>query len=290
MEILDTAVGAGVTFLDTADVYGGGRSEELIGRFLAGRGEDLFVGTKLGRGGMYPDGYSEAGVRAATEASLGRLGVDSLDLTQLHCVPHEVLRRGEIFDWLRAMQRDGLVRRWGASVESMAEARTCLEAEGCASLQIIFNVFRQKPIAELFDAARERGVSIIVRLPLASGLLTGKFERETEFGEEDHRNYNRDGGAFNVGETFAGLRFETGVALADELKEWVPEGWSMAYFAQRWILDHEAVTTVITGASRPEQARANAAVSRLEPLDEATHAAARKFYEERVAAEVRGPY
>jgi len=238
-EILNAAADAGVTFFDSADVYGNGRSEELIGKFLKTRGglEAPFVATKLGRGGdLYPDKYTEAGFRAATEASLRRLDVEALDLTQLHCVPEEVLRQGDVFEWLRTLQKEGKIRHFGASVETIAEAHLCLAQEGLASLQIIFNIFRQRPIEELFPAVREAGVGVIVRLPLASGLLSGKFTRETTFGANDHRTYNRDGQAFNVGETFAGLPFEQGVEFAEEMKVFVPTAMSMAQMAQRWIL------------------------------------------------------
>lgn len=290
-EILNAAVDSGIDFLDTADVYGAGRSETLIGKFLQQRNERLFVATKLGRmPDLFPDKYTRAGVRAATEASLRRIGVESLDLTQLHCLPHEVLKQGGIFDWLRELQTEGKIRHFGASVESMDEAATCLAQPGLASLQIIFNIFRQKPISTLFQAALDKKVALIVRLPLASGLLAGKFRRDTAFPENDHRNYNRDGAAFNVGETFAGLPFEKGVELADQLAFFVPGGMGMADMAQRWILDHPAVTTVITGASRPEQAAANAKISELPPLDPALHDKLHAFYTQKVAAFVRGPY
>jgi len=292
MTILNEAADAGVTFFDTADVYGDGRSEQLIGRFLRERTHGgFFVATKLGRtGALYPDKYTEAGVRAATEASLRRLELDALDLTQLHCVPPEVLRRGEIFGWLRALKSEGKIHGFGASVESMEEAEICLRQEGLEALQIIFNIFRQKPIDTIFAESARKHVALIVRLPLASGLLGGKMGKETKFAPEDHRNYNRDGNAFNVGETFAGLPFEKGVELASELKAYVPEGFSMAQMAQRWILDYEAVTVIIPGASRPHQAHANAAVSNLPPLSPETHAALREFYKNKVAAHIRGPY
>jgi aryl-alcohol dehydrogenase-like predicted oxidoreductase len=290
-EILAAAADAGVTFLDTADVYGTGRSETLIGDFLRARSGKFFVATKLGRmSDLYPDKYTEAGVRAATEASLKRLRVESLDLTQLHCVPPEVLRRGEIFDWLRRLQREGKIKHFGASVETMDEALVCVAQDGLCSLQIIFNIFRQKPISALFGQAREKRVGIIVRLPLASGLLSGKMTKAQRFPQNDHRNYNRDGQAFNVGETFAGLPFEKGVELADALKTFVPAGMTMADMAQRWILDHEAVSTVITGASRPEQAAANARVSNLPPLTPELHRKLSDFYEREVAQHIRGPY
>ena len=291
MAILNAAADAKVTFFDTADVYGNGRSESLIARFLRERGDQFFVATKLGRtGGLYPDHYTEAGVRAATEASLRRLELDTLDLTQLHCVPPAVLRQGEIFGWLRQLKTEGKIHGFGASVESIEEAEICLRAEGLESLQIIFNIFRQKPAEALFAQAAHKRVALIVRLPLASGLLSGRLGKETQFPANDHRNYNRDGRQFSVGETFAGLPYEKGVELAEALKARVPEGFTMAQMAQRWILDHDAVTVIIPGASRPEQARANAAASNLPPLGAETHGALRDFYSKEVARHIRGPY
>jgi aryl-alcohol dehydrogenase-like predicted oxidoreductase len=288
---LGAAAEAGVTFFDTADVYGNGRSERLIGRFLHEHGSGFFVATKLGRmSDLYPDHYTRAGVRAATEASLRRLELDTLDLTQLHCVPPEVLRRGEIFGWLRELKDEGKIHGFGASVESMDEAEFCLEQPGLESLQIIFNIFRQIPAGAIFAEAARKRVALIVRLPLASGLLSGKMQKETKFPASDHRNYNRDGQQFNVGETFAGLPYEKGVELADALKAYVPEGFSMAQMAQRWILDHEEVTVIIPGASRPQQAHANASVSNLPDLGPEVHEALREFYEKEVAAHIRGPY
>jgi len=289
--ILHAAADAGVTFLDTADVYGAGRSETFIGEFLKTRPESFFVATKLGRtGDLFPDKYTRAGVRAATDASLRRLQIERLDLTQLHCVPPAILQAGEIFDWLRELRAEGKIANFGASVESMDEAHVCLAQDGLASLQIIFNLFRQKPIDALFAGAAAKNVALIVRLPLASGLLSGKMTKATTFPADDHRSYNRDGAAFNVGETFAGLPFEKGVELADALRAFVPAGLTMADFAQRWILDHPAVTTVITGASRPEQAARNARVSDLPPLDPALHQRLRDFYNAEVAAHIRGLY
>lgn len=289
-DILAQAVDSGVNFLDTADVYGGGRSETLIGRFLKSTSAEVFVATKLGRLGIYPDNYTEVTVRAATEESLRRLQTDALDLTQLHCIPTEVLRQGEVFDWLRALKQEGKIKSFGTSVESMEEALICLEQDGLSSLQIIFNVFRQKPIAELFDAAKAKSVALIVRLPLASGLLGGKLTKESSFAAGDHRNYNRDGQAFNVGETFAGLPFETGVELADELRQFVPEGLTMAQWAMRWILDYDAVTVVIPGATKPQQVADNIAASNLPPLGEDLHRRLQAFYQDKVAPHIRGPY
>lgn len=290
-EILSTAVSSGVNFFDTADVYGGGRSETLIGQFLKKTNESLFVATKLGRTGeLYPDKYTEANIRAATEASLKRLNLEALDLTQLHCIPRTVLQQGDVFESLRSLQTEGKIRHFGASVESMDEALLCLEQEGLASLQIIFNIFRQKPIVTLFERAKAKNVALIIRLPLASGLLSGKMTVNTTFAAEDHRNYNRDGAAFNVGETFAGLPYELGVALADELKPIVPEDMTMAQMAQRWILDHDAVTTVITGASRSDQVVANSTSSTLPPLSRSLHKLLGRFYQDKVASHIRGPY
>ncbi|MEM7627495.1 MAG: aldo/keto reductase [Planctomycetota bacterium] len=288
--ILEAAVAHGVDFFDTADVYGGGRSESWIGEFLHQTGADVTVATKLGRNGIYPDGYSLDSLRAATQQSIDRLGVETLDLTQLHCVPTQVLRDGDIFGWMDRLKADGLTQHYGASVESVEEALLCLEHPGCETLQVIFNIFRPKMIDELFAKARTQNVGIIVRLPLASGLLSGKFTRTTKFAEQDHRHYNRDGQAFNVGETFAGLPYETGVDAAEAVKALVPAGTSMAQMALRWVLDHDAVSTIIPGASRSEHVASNAAASGLPPLSAELHASFRRHVRENVEPHIRGPY
>lgn len=291
-ETLRAAYDAGVTFLDTADVYGDGRSETLIGAFLrdtpAAR-QEVFVATKLGRRN-WPHGFTRDQVRQFTEESLQRLGVDALDLTQLHCIPTDVLKRGEMLGWLEELKQEGKIKAYGASVESMDEALFCVEHGGVSTLQIIFNVFRQKPIHTLFDAALARKVGIIVRLPLASGLLSGKMTKQTSFSESDHRLFNRDGQYFNVGETFAGLPYERGVELADSLKPFVPEGVSMAAWALRWCLDFEAVSTVIPGARNPQQVLGNVSASTLPPLSPAVHEQLATFYTRSVADHIRGPY
>lgn len=289
---LRAAVASGVNFLDTADVYGAGRSETIIGTFLKETREPLFVATKLGRSSTpgWPANFTRDAVRQHTEGSLRRLGVEALDLTQLHCVPHDVLKKGEIFGWLAELQREGKIKAYGASVESMDEANTCLAHEGCASLQIIFNIFRQKPISTIFAQAKAKNVAIIVRLPLASGLLSGKMTKARRFEANDHRNYNRDGGAFNVGETFAGLPFEKGVELADAVKAFVPQNQTMAEFAIRWCLDYDAVSVIIPGARNPEQAQENARASALPPLSAETHQRLTEFYRREVTAHIRGPY
>ncbi|MEX1020624.1 MAG: aldo/keto reductase [Litorilinea sp.] len=289
-ETLSAAYDAGVRFFDTADGYGDGASERSLGRFRQSH-PDIVIATKLGRsGGLYPDNYSEEGLRAATLHSRKQLGVDRTDLTQLHCVPVEVLRDGRIFDWLRRQREEGLIAAFGASVETVEEGMICLEQEGLTTLQVIFNIFRQKPAEELLPAAQAKGVGIIVRLPLASGLLTGKLDKTTVFSEGDHRNFNRDGQSFNVGETFAGLPFEKGVELSEQLRAYVPPAMSMVQMALRWILDHEAVSVVIPGASSPQQAQANVTAAELSPLPEALHEQLRAFYAQAVRDEIRGPY
>ncbi len=292
--ILATSIENGVTFFDTADVYGAGKSETIIGDFL--RREQLqdkiFVATKVGRSeGIYPDGYNLATVRAHVEACLKRLQTDRLELVQLHCVPTATMQGSEIWDILETLKSEGKIKRYGASVETVAEAHDCLaKAPSLSSLQVIFNLFRQKPARELFETAQDKGVAIIARVPLASGLLTGKLDASTVFGETDHRNFNRDGEAFNVGETFAGVPFETGVALVEELKQFVPNGLTLAQLALRWILDHPAVTTVIPGASRPEQAQANAAIADIAPLSIELHTQLSEFYEAKIKSQIRGRY
>lgn len=292
LDTLRAAAAAGVTFLDTADVYGLGRSEELVGTFLREAGRDrFFVATKFGRFPTpgWPSNFHPLTVREHTENSLRRLGVECLDLTQLHCIPPDVLARDEVWDTLRLLRKEGKIRRFGASVESVAEAKTCLRHPDLASLQLIVNVFRQTPVTELFEQCQKQGVAVIVRLPLASGLLAGKYTPATTFPPQDHRTYNRNGEKFNVGETFAGLGFEKGVELAEKLRPFVPAGYTMAQMSLRWCLDHPAVTTIIPGARNRAQAHANAAVSDLPPLSPELHARLREFFAAEVRPHVRGP-
>lgn len=249
----------------------------------------MFVATKLGRLD-WPNGFTRAKVRQFTEDSLRRLGVDALDLTQLHCIPTDVLKKGEMLGWLEELKQEGKLRAYGASVESMDEALFCVGHGGVSSLQIIFNIFRQKPIATLFDAAQAKRVGLIIRLPLASGLLSGKMTRQTQFAANDHRLFNRDGQHFNVGETFAGLPYEKGVELADALKAHVPADVGMAAWALRWCLDFPAVTTVIPGARNPQQALANVSAASLPPLGAEAHAKLAAFYANEISAHIRGPY
>ncbi len=288
---LRAAVEAGTTFLDTADIYGSGRSEELIGRFRRERPGPLFIATKLGRSGDpgWPDNFTPAAIRRHTEGSLKRLGVEALDLTQLHCVPLDVLERGEVFDTLRRLKQEGKIRRFGASVESTAEARACLRQDGLASLQIIFNMFRQTPASAFFEEAQSKGVAVIVRLPLASGLLSGKYTADTTFAPTDHRTYNRNGEKFNVGETFGGLPFEKGLELTERLKRLLPPGYTLPLAALRWCLDFPAVSVIIPGARNASQAQKNAEASGVPHLPADCHEKLRRFYRDEVKPAVRGP-
>lgn len=289
-EILQAAYDAGVTFFDTADVYGDGRSERLVGEFVRELGDPrVRVATKVGRRGIYPDGITRASLTEAVESCLSRLGVDCIDLVQLHCIPTGLLRDGEVFEWLAGLRAAGKIAQYGASVESIEEGHLCLRDSGLASLQIIFNIFRQQAVEGLFPSAAREGVAIIVRLPLASGLLSGRMTPETKFSEGDHRHFNRDGAAFNVGETFSGLEFEKGLELVGELRGLLPADIPMAVAAQRWILDHPEVTTVITGATMPAQAAANAAVSAVPPLSAGLHDRLLEFARDRVHPFIRGP-
>ena len=291
-KVLATAVENGVTFFDTADCYGEGLSESRLGRFVKTLSKEVVIATKMGRFPRpgWPDNFSLKQFRKHTEDSLKRLGIEALDLTQVHCPPTDLLERGEVFDWLRTLKQEGKIKQFGFSVESMEEAQICLREEGVASLQIIFNILRQKPIESIFKQAQEKQVAIIVRLPLASGLLSGKLNRNTPFADNDHRNFNRDGQKFNVGETFSGLPFEKGLELVESLKKLVPENQVLPQSALRWVLDFEAVSVVIPGSKNPRQVMDNCAASSLPPLPPATHEALSDLYFKEVASHIRGKY
>lgn len=291
--ILNEFVNAGGNFIDTADVYGNGTSEKLIGEFLKTTTREIFVATKLGRrsdeGNGWPVNFSYDAMRRHVERSLNNLGVSQLFLEQLHCIPLEEMKTGKVFGSLKKLQEEGLVKYFGASVESSEEALICLEQEGLASLQIIFNLFRQHVADEVFAKAKEKGVAIIVRVPLASGLLTGRFNESTAFPASDHRTYNANGEAFNTGETFSGIEFSKGVKLAKELGALLPPG-PMAQWALRWILDHPGVTTIIPGASSVEQVLSNVRSSGLSHLSPEVHRQLRGIYEQQIRKMIRGHY
>jgi len=281
---LNTALDCGVNFIDTADVYGDGRSEKLIAKVLAARGKrDVIVATKAGRkiSPHVSAGYTVAALTGFIEESLRRLQMDALDLLQLHCPPTEVFYRPEIFDGLDRLVAAGKLRAYGVSVEKVEEAIKALDYP-ISSVQIIFNMFRQRPTELFFDLAKRRQVAIIARVPLASGLLTGKLRADSHFDPADHRSFNRHGEAFDVGETFSGIPFEDGLAAVEELRPLVPAGATMAQLALRWILMFDAVTTAIPGAKSPQQASDNIAAGELPPLTAAQMDAVRRIYETRI--------
>ncbi|MEA2340803.1 MAG: hypothetical protein QOG11_880 [Solirubrobacteraceae bacterium] len=283
---LRAAADAGVTFFDTADVYGDGRSERLVGRLLAER-PGVTVATKMGRRAPLDVAeYTPEHFAAWTDRSRENLGVERLDLVQLHCPPTDVYYHPEVFAALDELVAEGRIARYGASVERVEEGLKAIEEPGLSTIQIIFNPFRQRPAERFLDEAARRGVGVIVRVPLASGLLSGKYARDTTFGADDHRSFNREGAAFDVGETFAGVPFEVGLDAVEELRPLVPGGATLAQFALRWILMHPAVSTVIPGARSPEQAQANAAAADLAPLDAATMDRVGAVYDERIARHV----
>jgi aryl-alcohol dehydrogenase-like predicted oxidoreductase len=293
LNILGAYADAGGNFIDTADVYGMGVSESVIGEFLRTVSKEIFVATKLGRRQDPPNGWPQNfnydTMKRHVEDSLKHLGVSQLFLEQLHCIPTEEMRSGKVFDHLRSLQAEGLIRHFGASVETTEEALICLEQEGLASLQIIFNLFRQHVADELFEKAQKKGVALIVRVPLASGLLSGRFTKDTHFALADHRHYNANGEAFNTGETFSGIPFEQGVDFAEAIGRELPDN-NMAKWAIRWILDHPAVTTVIPGASKTSQVNTNVSASDAPPLSPGVHQQLKQLYREKIQAAIRGRY
>ena len=286
---LAAAIDAGVTFLDTADVYGDGRSEQLIGRFIReSRPRGVTVATKMGRRANPHEAaaYNADAFRAWTDRSRTNLGVDTLDLVQLHCPPTSVYGDDAVFDVLDEMVAEGRMRAYGVSVETCDEALTAIARPNVATVQIILNAFRRKPLEQVLPAALEAGVGIIARVPLASGLLTGKYDESTTFAADDHRSYNRSGEAFDVGETFSGVPYDVGLAAAHEESALAPSDLTTAQLALRWIVDQPGVSVVIPGARTPEQARANAVAGTIDPLPAATLAALERIYDERVREHV----
>jgi aryl-alcohol dehydrogenase-like predicted oxidoreductase len=287
LRALHAAIDAGVNFIDTADVYGDGRSECLIAKLKSERPRDtIHIATKAGR--RLPEqtveGYSRENLTAWIDRSLENLATDSLDLVQLHCPPTDLYYEPEVFAILDDLKQQGKIRHYGVSVERVEEALKAIEFPGVETVQIIFNIFRTRP-AELFlPRAKEKKIGILARVPLASGLLTGKITRDTKFAEDDHRNFNRHGESFDVGETFSGVDFDTALRAVDEIKPLVPAGMTMAQFALKWILMHDGVTCAIPGAKTPEQAKANAAASDLPALIDAQMSACRRIYD----AHIRG--
>jgi aryl-alcohol dehydrogenase-like predicted oxidoreductase len=289
MAALHEAVDRGITFFDTADVYGDGRSERLIARLRAERPDaDMIVATKAGRrlAPHVADGYTGGNIEAFIDRSRENLEMDTLDLVQLHCPPTDVYYRPEVFDAMDDLVARGKVRRYGVSVEKVEEALKAIEYPGVSTVQIIFNILRHRPAGLFFSEAMARNVGVIVRVPLASGVLTGKMTKSTSFAEDDHRAFNRDGSAFDVGETFAGVPFEVALEAMDRIRPLVPDEVTPAQFALRWILDHEAVSTVIPGGKNPSQVADNATASDLAPLSASAHDATDAIYRDLIAEHV----
>lgn len=286
---LNAALDEGMTFIDTADVYGDGRSERIIREVLAERsGDKPFVATKAGRrlNPHVPEAYTGAALEGFIDRSLVNLGVERLDLVQLHCPPTPVYDSPAVFDALEAIKTKGKIANYGVSVETVEEARRAILHPGVVSVQIIYNLFRMKPAEVFFSEAVAKDVAIIARVPLASGLLTGKMSRDSQFAADDHRSFNRNGEAFDKGETFSGVPFDVALEAVDELRALVPASATMAAFALRWILMEDAVTVVIPGAKSPAQARANAAAAAMDPLSAPVMEAARDIYDRLVAPHV----
>jgi len=293
MHALHAAVDAGTNFVDTADVYGDGRSEQLVARLRRERkGETIHVATKAGRRlpVQTPEGYSRENLNAWVGRSLRNLETDAVDLLQLHCPHPDVYDRPEVFGILDDLVRAGKVRHYGVSVETVDEAHRALRHPNVATVQVIFNMFRLKPADELFAEALRRRAGILARVPLASGLLTGKLTAKSTFAEDDHRSFNREGEAFDKGETFSGVPYDVGLAAVERLRPLVPAGATLAQLALRWTLMFEAVSCAIPGAKTPRQARENAAAGELPPLSPATMAAVRAVYDDLVRPHVHGSW
>lgn len=288
MASLHTALDQGINLFDTADVYGDGRSEKLLAQLRQERSEDFYIITKAGRrlNPHMADGYNRKNLNNFVDRSLKYLQCDTLDLVQLHCPPTEVYYRPEVFEALDDMVHAGKIQFYGVSVEKVEEGLKAIEYPGLQSVQIIFNIFRQRPKDLFFAEAKRRRVGILARVPLSSGMLTGKFSSQTEFTQDDHRNYNRNGSSFDVGETFSGVDYDLSLAAVEELNPLVPEGWTMAQFALRWVLMFDEVSCTIPGAKRPSQVTDNAAAADMPPLSEGTMEKIQVIYNSKIKDQV----
>jgi aryl-alcohol dehydrogenase-like predicted oxidoreductase len=285
---LNKAIDLGVNFIDTADVYGDGRSERLMAQLRRERKETIYVATKAGRR-LNPhtaEGYNRENLAAFVERSLKNLGVETIDLLQLHCPPNDVYYNPDVFQALEDMIKSGKLRHYGVSVKSPEEGIKAMDFPNLQSVQIIFNMFRLRPAEVFFNEAKKRRVGILARVPLASGLLSGKLTRQSTFAADDHRQFNRAGAAFDVGETFAGVDYEAGLAAVEEVRAACPQGMTLAQFALRWILMFDAVTCAIPGGKRPAQVEENCAAADLPTLSLQTMDAIRRIYDERIRAQV----
>lgn len=283
-QILNDAIDSGINFIDTADVYNNGLSEMAIGKFLKTRSERIYVASKCGRriNPHINESYQPEILKEHIESTLLRLKLERLDLIQLHCPPPEVYNRPEIFGMFEDLKREGKILNLGVSVERLNEALKSMEYDNVTTIQVVFNMFRPEASDFLFQEAAKRNIGIIVRIPLASGLLTGKFSKETQFGPEDHRNFNRDGAAFDKGETFSGIDYETGIEAVEELKKVFPGNENLAPIALRWVLMHNEVSSVIPGASRPDQVGSNLNALDIPPISKEQMEQVRTIYESRI--------
>lgn len=285
---LRRAVELGVNFFDTADVYGDGHSERLLAQLKRERKEEIIIATKAGRrlNPHVAGGYNRENLTAFIERSLKNLETDCLDLVQLHCPPTDVYYMPETFGVLDDLTKQGKIRYYGVSVEKVEEALKAIEFPNVQSVQIIYNIFRQRPADVFFPRAQQLKVGILARLPLSSGMLAGRMTRSSSFAADDHRQFNRHGEAFDRGETFSGVDYDLGLDVVEELRPLVPQGWSMAEFALRWIVMAEAVTCAIPGARRPSQAESNCRAADLPPIDAATMTKVREIYDRRIREQV----
>lgn len=286
---LETAMELGVNFFDTADGYSDGLSEKKVGEFVRKHRDKIYMATKCGRrlNPHVASGYNRENITRFVEDSLRNTGLDSLDLLQLHCPPTDVYYKPEVFEALADLKQQGKLRNYGVSVERVEEALKAIEYEGVATVQIIFNMFRQRPAELFFEQAKKKNIGVIVRVPLASGMLSGKISKSTSFSENDHRSFNRDGAAFDKGETFSGVPFDIGLAAVEELKAvFGNQDYSLAQYALRWILMFDAVSCVIPGASRREQAESNAAVSSMPPLTPEKMVNVKSIYDKHIKPQV----
>ena len=282
---LHTAVDLGVNFFDTADVYGDGHSEKLLAQLKKDRaGEEIIIATKTGRRlpAQTVEGYTRENLTNFIDRSLRNLETETIDLIQLHCPPTDAYYHPELFGLMDDFVQQGKIKHYGVSVERVEEALKAIEYENVKTVQIIFNIFRQRPADVFFDLAKKRDIGILARVPLSSGMLTGKMSKDSTFQADDHRNFNRHGESFDVGETFSGVDFETGLAAVEELKKLVPEGLTMAQFALRWILMHDAITCTIPGAKRPSQEEDNAKSADFPPLSDETMKAVEDLYASKI--------
>ena len=287
-DVLKTSLDKGINFFDTADVYGDGRSEKFVGELIKSTKEKIYVATKAGRrlNPHTPEGYNLKNIEKFIDRSLINLGVDCIDLLQLHCPPSETCARKETYDMMEEIVKKGKIANYGVSVEKVSEAMDAIQYPNVKSIQIIFNIFRQKPAELFFKEAAKNNVGIIVRVPLASGLLTGKMNKNSSFPQNDHRNYNINGDAFDVGETFSGVNYEKGRMAVEKLKELIPSGFTLTDLALKWILMHEEVSVVIPGAKNREQATNNVKASDLNDIDASLISKINSIYDDMIKEDI----